>query len=78
VITDYRMPFLNGVELLRQIHLLYPQIPVILASGSFPLPDEPFLPDCRPFGCLRKPYNNGLLLRLVRSAVDRQCVAWVG
>ena len=75
VITDYRMPFLNGIELLRQIQTHYPQVPVILASGSFPTPDEPSLSDCRPFGWVRKPYDNGLLLKLVRSAVDRQCVA---
>src|SRR5689334_2667143 len=36
VITDYRMPFVNGIELLRQIQIQYPQIPVILASGSLP------------------------------------------
>lgn len=77
VITDYRMPFLNGIELLQQIHIHYPQLPVILASGSLPAPDEPFLSDCQPFGWVRKPYDTRLLLRLVRSAVDRQCVAWV-
>ena len=75
VITDYRMPFMNGIELLRRIHIHYPQIPVILASGSLPAPDEPTLSECRPFGRLRKPYDNGLLLQLVRSAVDRTCVA---
>ncbi len=37
VVTDYRMPFLNGIELLEQIQIHYPQIPVIIASGSFPL-----------------------------------------
>jgi DNA-binding NtrC family response regulator len=77
VITDYRMPFLNGLELLRQIHILYPHIPVILASGSVPVPNEPLPSDCRPFGWLRKPYDKGLLLGVVRSAVDRQHVAWV-
>ena len=74
VVTDYRMPFLNGIELLRLIQIHYPHIPVILASGSLPLTDEPFLSDCRPFGWLRKPYDNNLLLELVRSAVERQSV----
>jgi len=74
VVTDYRMPFLNGIELLRLIQIHYPQIPVILASGSLPVLDEPFLSDCRPFGWLRKPYDKGLLLELVRSAVGRQRV----
>ena len=74
VVTDYRMPFLNGIELLRLIQIHYPHVPVILASGSLPLPDEPFLSDCRPFGWLRKPYDNNLLLELVLSAVERQSV----
>jgi DNA-binding NtrC family response regulator len=77
VITDYRMPVLNGIELLRQIHIQYPHIPVIIASGSLPIPEEPSLSECRPFGWLRKPYDKTVLLRLVRSAVDRECVAWV-
>ena len=75
VVTDYRMPFLNGIELLEQIQIHYPQIPVIIASGSFPYPDELVQSDCRPFGWLRKPYDNHRLLELVRSAVDRQQVA---
>lgn len=75
VVTDYRMPFLNGIELLQQIHIHYPQIPVIIASGSFPFPDELVPSDCRPLGWLRKPYENRLLLELVRSAVDGQQIA---
>jgi DNA-binding response OmpR family regulator len=75
VVTDYRMPFLNGIELLRQIQIHYPQMPVILASGAFPDSDELFQLDCQPFGRLRKPYDTRLLLRLVRSAVGRQRVA---
>ena len=75
VITDYRMPFVNGIELLQQIQMHYPGIPVILASGSLPTPDEPLVSECRPFGWLRKPYDNGLLLDLVRSAVDGHYVA---
>jgi DNA-binding NtrC family response regulator len=75
VITDYRMPFLNGIELLRQIHTHYPQMPVLLASGTFPVPDELSQSDCRPFAWLRKPYDPSLLLKLVRSAMDRYRVA---
>jgi two-component system, NtrC family, sensor kinase len=74
VVTDYRMPFLNGIELLRLIQIHYPHVPVILASGSLPLPDEPILSDCRPFGWLRKPYDTSSVLELVRSAMDRQSV----
>jgi CheY-like chemotaxis protein len=33
VITDYQMPGINGVELIRRIRVLRPGIPVILISG---------------------------------------------
>jgi DNA-binding NtrC family response regulator len=75
VVTDYRMPFLNGIELLRQIHLHYPRMPVILASGAFPDSAKLVQSDCQPFGRIRKPYDNHLLLGLIRSAVDRHRVA---
>ena len=75
VVTDYRMPILNGIELLQQIHIHYPQIPVIIASGSFPLPDELVQSDGQPLGWLRKPYDNHRLLALVQAAVDRQQAA---
>jgi len=42
VITDYTMPGLTGIELIREIRSIRPGLPVILASGSSgPLsPDE--------------------------------------
>jgi DNA-binding NtrC family response regulator len=75
VVTDYRMPFLNGLELVRLIHIHYPLIPVILVSGSHPVRDELVLSDCRPLGWLKKPYDRGSLLKLVQSAVNQQRVA---
>ena len=71
VVTDYRMPFLNGIELLSRIHSNFAQTPVILVSGAFPESDELFPSECQPFGRLRKPYDKHRLLDLVRSAVDR-------
>ena len=75
VVTDYRMPFLNGLELVRLIHIHYPLIPVILVSGALPVRDELVLSDCRPLGWLKKPYDKGSLLKLVQSAVNQQRVA---
>ena len=75
VMTDYRMPFLNGIELLRSIHVQYPSIPVILMSGSLPVSNELLPSDCQPIGWLKKPYDKSLLLELVRVAVDRQPAA---
>lgn len=33
LVTDYRMPGMNGVELIRRIRDLKPDVPVILVSG---------------------------------------------
>ncbi len=33
VVTDYKMPGMNGLELIRQIRALAPAVPVILISG---------------------------------------------
>lgn len=75
VVTDYRMPLLNGIELLRSIHLQYPWVPVIVMSGSLPIPNELLPSDCQPIGWLKKPFDKNLLIKLVRVAVDRQPVA---
>lgn len=66
VVTDFHMPVLSGIELLRQVQVHYPRLPVILVSGT--LPEAICQSDCRPFACIRKPYNNTLLLEAVRSA----------
>lgn len=34
VVTDYRMPHMNGVELIRHIRELEPRIPIVLLSGA--------------------------------------------
>ena len=33
VITDYRMPEMNGAELSKEIHKITPDIPIIMCSG---------------------------------------------
>lgn len=33
LVTDYNMPGFSGVELLREVHQIYPDLPVALASG---------------------------------------------
>jgi CheY-like chemotaxis protein len=68
VVTDFSMPILNGRQLLGRIHAMHPEMPVILVSATVPdysgtLKDDEF------FACLRKPFENALLLELVREAV---------
>ncbi len=33
VVTDFRMPGMNGIELIRELRALRPEVPVILISG---------------------------------------------
>lgn len=71
VVTDYSMPAMNGVELMKHIRTAVPEIPVILVSCTLPdvsAIDEPI----KPFACLRKPYDQSVFLNLVHLAIDWQ------
>jgi two-component system, response regulator, stage 0 sporulation protein F len=74
VVTDYRMPVLNGIDLLKQIQVHYPRLPVIMVSAT--LPEEFSRLDYQPFACIRKPYNNMLVLKIVQSAAHGQITSW--
>ncbi|MFN3476217.1 MAG: response regulator [Candidatus Methylomirabilales bacterium] len=40
VITDYEMPGINGIELIRRIRERHPRLPIILMTGSRPALEE--------------------------------------
>lgn len=67
VITDLQMPYLDGLDLLRQCHLVWPQLPVILMSGNL-------LGTVRPataqgaFACLSKPVDTEQLVHVLSEA----------
>ena len=67
VITDDRMPHLNGADFLKQVHTRHPQLPVILASADGEAA-QALAENCRPFASIRKPYDPSRLLATVRSA----------
>jgi len=41
VITDFRMPFMNGSELARKMRVADPAAKIILASGYYPFGEPP-------------------------------------
>ena len=62
VVTDLRMPEMNGLELLNQCRLLHPETKTVLVSGWIDDPHElkaPHFPHVR----LQKPFNMDELLR---------------
>jgi two-component system catabolic regulation response regulator CreB/two-component system response regulator ChvI len=59
VISDIRMPSMNGYELVKQIKKIDPQVKVILMS-AFEIKDKEFhnvLPDIKVDGFLQKPFS---------------------
>jgi len=42
VLTDFKMPKLNGAEMTKRIKTQYPHLPVVLVTGSVTLTDAEF------------------------------------
>jgi len=70
VLTDQTMPDLTGEALVREIHLVRPEMPVILCSGYHERmgPETVSKLDLR--ACLQKPIDMDTLSRAVRGALE--------
>ena len=70
VLTDIRMPRMNGVELARKLHELYPGLPVLYISGyAFDVEDERAKYAGRPCGFVPKPFTRKSLLEAVQKCL---------
>ncbi len=66
IVSDFHMPGINGLELIRRCKLIHPRIRTISASaqlvpeelGKYPVPPDRFLP---------KPYTTRELLRMIKE-----------
>jgi CheY-like chemotaxis protein len=70
LVTDFRMPGLNGLELIQRCKAIHPALKVISASAYLPedvLASYPFKPD----RILPKPYSSAALIETVRSLLSR-------
>jgi nitrogen regulation protein NR(I) len=70
VVTDLRLPGLNGLELVRQLHAEQPRLPIILIT-AFGTTETAI--EATKFGAydyLLKPFNVPQMLDLVRKAAD--------
>jgi DNA-binding NtrC family response regulator len=69
VITDLHMPYLDGLDLLCQCHLVWPQLPVILMSGN--LLDIVWPAMARgAYACLPKPVDTEKLVSVLSEAIS--------
>jgi DNA-binding NtrC family response regulator len=71
VITDYRMPGMNGVEFLTILRKTLPSVPVIMLTGFSSV--ETYLKSLSlgAFEYLNKPYKEKELQTIVRCALQR-------
>jgi len=72
IITDVRMPEINGIDLLRRLKELKISVPVIVVTGhgDVALAVEAMKVGAADF--LEKPFDDDAMLAAVRSALDRQ------
>jgi len=75
VITDYRMPGMNGAELITVLRKLLPEVPVIMLTGFSSV--ELYLKSLSlgVFEHLNKPIKIQELRRIVKAALEREVKA---
>lgn len=84
VVTDYHMPRLNGLDLLRQSQMVWPEVPVIFFSDLER--DTEGLTQARgALAWIRQSSDPGILLSMLPLAVEhgaewepRRATEWVG
>jgi two-component system response regulator GlrR len=69
VITDLRMPGMDGMTLFQHLHQKDPSLPVILLTAHGTIPDAVQATQRGVFAYLTKPYDPKALLQLVERAV---------
>ena len=72
IITDIRMPEIDGIELLRRLRKLKINIPIIVITGHG---DVPLAVEAMKIGAidfLEKPFDDEVMLASIRSGLDRQ------
>jgi DNA-binding response OmpR family regulator len=72
LITDYKMPKLTGLELIKKIRSLDMTLPVILVSGTMPTEELKRHHWLRVDATLAKPFSMDELLDLVKKVLN-QC-----
>jgi two-component system response regulator GlrR len=69
VITDLRMPGIDGMQLFEAIHRQHPTLPVIILTAHGTIPDAVTATQRGVFGFLTKPFDSQELLQKVAAAL---------
>lgn len=71
VVTDVRMPEISGIDVLRRVREVKPELPVIIITGHG---DVPLAVEAMKLGAndfLEKPFDDDLLIASVRAALNQ-------
>src|SRR5947207_5507911 len=69
VITDLKMPGIDGMQLFEAIHREHPALPVIILTAHGTIPDAVSATQRGVFGFLTKPFDSQELLQKVAAAL---------
>lgn len=67
VLTDFRMPDMNGIELLKTIRKLYPKIKVIIYTGYASKENAMDAVNYGAYGFFRKPLDRFKLVNMIEQ-----------
>ena len=70
VVTDLRMPGMDGMTLFRQLHEQYPTLPIIILTAHGSIPDAVEATREGVFSFLTKPFDSQKLLAEIRLALQ--------
>ena len=68
VVTDLKMPGIDGIALFEAIHRSHPTLPVIILTANGTIPDAVAATERGVFGYLTKPFDSQALLQKVAEA----------
>ncbi len=67
IITDYRMPKMDGLELIQRIQMIIPSIPVLVVTSDGP---ECELLKSGALACIKKPFSIFELQKISQNILD--------
>lgn len=70
IITDFKMPGLNGVEFSNEILKINPDIPIIICAGDGSIIDEDELKACGLKFFVRKPFLKNDFVDMISNALS--------